>query len=297
MKDQVHLEAHPVEVKTEEKETPSSAAPMAKEFVPSPELNIHYSSDHLHPNHFHPMSQYFHPPPQHDVQSQHEKHFNVHNPISDTKWLGTGRSPMPDHLRPSEMVSQFPPQQHSLRNTNVEYHHVQNDHHVTFPHHFMHVRHQQQERPPQQQQRPFSYPIHHGVQQLTSERMVFPTDSSSLNQEEIMRQVPILQTKTPAINIQERSKGTWKWIPDSDEELQSFSPYTPFTQFDFQRHQTSPDRPYSFESSDLFSQQTTPPTGPSGISSWKSSGSTETEEANTGRPSEEAEKGDYKILK
>lgn len=304
LKDQVHLEAHPVEVKTEEKEIPPSAAPIAKEFVPSPELNIHYSSDHRHPNHFHPMNQYFRPPPQHDAQFPQENHFTVHNPIIDSKWLGSSRSPMPDHLRPPEMFSQFQAPQHGIRNTNVEYRHVQNDHHaqndhVTYPHHQQHFYQQQSQRQQsqqQQQQRPFSYPIHHGEQHSTGDRMVFPTDSSSLNQEEIIHQVPVLQTKSPAINIQERSKGTWKWIPDSDEELQSFSPYTKFTQFDFQKHQTSHDKPYSFESSDFFLQQTTPPTGPSGISGWKS-GSTETEEVNTGRPSEEAEKGDYTVLK
>lgn len=279
LKDQVRLEA----VHSDNTESPPPPAPTAKEFFPSPELSSFYTPDNRVQDHFHPVNQYMRIQPQHDAQFPNDNHFNVHHPIIDTKWLGSNRTPMHDNLRPPDLFPHFYAQ-HGLRNTNVEFknQHAYNDRHVNFPPHHHHHYHQ----PPQ-----ISHSIRGG--ELTGERsMVFPTDSNPLNMEEIVRQVPALPTKSPGLTITERSRGTWKWIPDSDEETANFNPHTKFSQHEFQSHQTSRDRPYSFESSDIFSQQTTPPSGPS---SWRSSGSSETEEI-TGRP-EEGEKLDVKLLR
>lgn len=275
LKDQVRLETQPAEIKSEEKEESRQTPPpppTPKEFIPSPELNnLYTSNENRLQDHFHPMNHYYRLPSQHDAQFPHENHhFNGQNPIIDTKWLGSSHPPLSDHHRHPHYVNQ-----HAIRNTNVEFPHLHGER-VNFPPHNFH-------------QKPFAFPTRSG--ELTGERMVFPIDSS-LNQEETIRQVPALPTKIPGLqHLSERTKGTWKWIPESDEEVISFNPFSKFTQFDFQRHQPSRDRPYSFESSDIFTQHTTP--------SIRSSGSSETEEINTGRPafSEEAEKLDIKLVR
>jgi hypothetical protein len=292
----VRQENRPAQVQTEEKEevlSPPAPSPTAKEFVPSPELNIFSSDNHL-PDHFHPMNQYFHHPSQHDVQHppkhnvynppqydipfpQLENHLNGYNPIIETKWLGGNKPPMNDqHQRSPEVYSYFPTQ-HGIRNTNVDFQQFyQGDRHVSFPNQFQH-------------QRPFSHPLRGEV---TGERMVFPTDNIPLTME-----VPALPTKQPGITITERSKGTWKWIPESDEEVQNFETRGRFNQFDFQRFKTTHDRPYSFESSDVYTQQTTPlSVSPSFSGTGWRTGSSETEEVNTGRP-EDSEKLGVKILR
>jgi hypothetical protein len=260
IRDQVRLEARP-EAQTEESEI-TPPAPTAKEFIPSPELTNFYLPDNRLQDHFHPMNQYQRIPMKHDAQYPQENFYT--NPIIDTKWLGGSRPTEIENLRPPEVHSHYLAQ-HGMRNTNVDYPHL---HHERHAHYHLHHR-----------------PQHHST-------MVFPTDSSPLNLEEVIRTVPELPTKLPGIKTHDpKPRGSWKWIPDTtDEEVKYFNPDTKFTQFDFVRHETVRDRPYSFESSsDIYLQQTTPPSGPP---------SSEEGEVNTGRPSsEEGEKFDYKVYR
>lgn len=253
VRDQVRLEARqPEEVKREEPEI-APPAPTAKEFIPSPELTSFYTPDNRLQDHFHPMNQYERFPMKHDAQFPQENFFT--NPIIDTKWLGGTRPTGYESLKPPEIYPHYVAQ-HGIRSTHVEFPHTLND-------------------------RRAHYHLHHRPQHQQQPSMVFPTDSSLLNFEEVVRTVPALPTKGPGIKTHERAKGSWKWIPDGEDEVRLFNPDTKFTQFDFVRHQTVRDRPYSFESSDIFTQQTTPPSGPSG---------SDEGEVNTGRPEFESEK-------
>lgn len=257
VRDQVRLEARP-EAQTEATEI-TPPAPTAKEFIPSPELTSLYLPDNRLQDHFHPMNQYQRTPMKHDAHFPQENFFT--NPIIDTKWLGSSRPTEIENLKPPEIQPHYLAQ-HGIRNTNVEYPHLHHD-------------------------RRAHYHLHHRPQHSS---MVFPTDSSPLNLEEVIRTVPALPTKLPGVKTHDyHPKGSWKWIPDTDDEVKYFNPETKLTQFDFVRHQTVRDRPYSFESSDIYTQQTTPPSGPP---------SSEEGEVNTGRPtSEEGEKLDYKYFR
>lgn len=280
--DQVRLEARP-DVQTEATFTLpeiTPPAPTAKDFIPSPELNSFHMPQSRHQDLFHPMNQYQTTPMNHEPHF-HQENFYI-NPTVETKWLGSGRSTGMENLRPPEVYPQYI-SQHGIRNTMVEYPHLHKD-------------------------RRAHYHLHHRPKYQQSS-MVFPTDSSPLNLEEVVRTVPALPTKIPGIQTHDsHPKGTWKWIPDADDEVRYFNPETKFTQFDFVRHQTVRDRPYSFESSDFHVQQTTPPTGSSSEEGEVHTGQPFLGEIHSGRPfsgeihtgrpfSEEEKKHDVKALR
>jgi hypothetical protein len=202
--------------------------------------------------------------------------------IDTNKWLGSGRSPN-DLLTPT--TDAMPKYFH--RNTHIE-----------FPQNYMQMSHMHVNSHHHQFNRPFNYP--------QTDRLVFPTENS-FPHEEIVRSTignnlhSSWTSKLPELNKNEKMKGSWKWVPESDEEIVTLQPEVKFHSFnsptiiyEHNRGQTVRDRPYSFESSDIFSQHTTPPTGPS--VTWSSNLLTEAlsggEEFTTGKSDETATSGE-----
>jgi hypothetical protein len=232
LKDQI---ARPAEVQPDiSKELPPPPEPTAKVFVPSPELSSLFNSHNQMHDHFHPLDQYMRPPTK-DARFPFEHPYSAQAEF-EHKWLAANRSPNDIGM---------------LRNTHVEFpHHHESQ--INFHHHsdLYHARHN-----------------HHHL--FSGERMVFPSEASAFSNEiKGNWPPPPPPSRTPEPNHNERTKGTWKWIPENDEE-ESEPPEGRFHAFhtgpviyDSPRPHTVRDRPYSFESSDIFNQQTTPPTGP-----------------------------------
>lgn len=263
LKDQI---ARPNEVQADiAVETP--LRPTSKEFVPSPELSHFYTPENNIQDHFHPMNQYYRPPLKQDANFPQENSFNLPQQF-DAKWLGNNRSPN-NNFNPNIVSSHVAPQHGTLRNTQIEFPHHHVDRHVHFhnPYDYHHHYHQ------------FNHFGHHGGSN-TGERMVFPNDASPFSDEvKTTPSIPSWPTKIPELNKNERMKGSWKWIPEVEEDSPTIQPESKFQSYhshgfhyEIAKPQTARDRPYTFESSELFNQHTTPPTGPS--STWSSSSGT-----------------------
>ena len=267
LKDQI---ARPAEVQADIA-VQSPPRSTSNEFFPSQELSPLYTPENHIQNHFHPMNQYFRPPIKQDAHFPQDNSFNLPQQI-DTKWLGGNRSPN-DNLNPNDVNPHFMQQHGQFRNTHVEFPHHHEDRQVHFHnvhnpndyHHQHHYHHQ------------FNH-FNHGSAN-TGERMIFPNEQSPFSNEEIIKttvSIPTWPTKIPDFNKQEaKLKGSWKWVPESEEEIHftTLQPETKFHSFhspthfyDSHKPQTVRDRPYTFESSEIFSHHTTPPTGPASSS-------------------------------
>lgn len=255
LKDQI---ARPNEVQADiAVETPLRST-STKDFVPSPELSPLYTANNHIQDHFHPVNQYYRPPTKQDV---HFPHDSSHPSHLDTKWLGSSRSPTdsPNDISPSQFM-----QQHGrTRNTQIDYplrhHHVDRDvHYNDFNNHHFHHDH-------------YKSHFNQHISENTGERMVFPSEASPFSDEITPpSSLPPWPQKIPELNKHEKMKGSWKWVPEGDDETETIPPETKFPGFNvhssfFESHkppQTVHDRPYAFESSEIFSHHTTPPTGP-----------------------------------
>lgn len=257
LRDQI---ARPAEVQADiSRDTP----PSGREFIPSPELNqLLITNNHMQ-DHFHPLNQYFRPPTNQDARFPLENPFNTQPQIVDTKWLGGNRSPteQQQNIHPNDIIPNILKQHGMYRNTQVEFPHHHVDRQVHFPQQF-------------QQSSHYSHNYHNPFSSSSSsgERMIFP-ESKPFSDE--IKNFPPLLSKTPDFIKNERMKGSWKWIPETEEENPTAQPESRFQSFHSgpsiyeqiaqQRPQTVRDRPYSFELGDFFSQpqlHTTPPTGP-----------------------------------
>ena len=263
LKDQI---ARPAEVQQDiaVNEPPRSSS---KGFIPSQELSPLYTPENHIQNHFHPMNTYYRPPLKQDAHFPQENSFNFPQQI-DTKWLGGNRSPN-DNLNPNDVSSHFMQQHGQYRNTLAEFPHQHADRQVHFnnvhnPHDYHHQHHYHHQ---------FNHFDHGGIN--TGERMVFPNEQNPFSNEDAIKSTPSIPTwptKIPELNNHElKPKGSWKWVPESDgvDEIVTFPPETKFHSFHppthfYESHKppTVRDRPYSFESSEIFSHHTTPPTGP-----------------------------------
>lgn len=192
-------------------------------------------------------------------------YFHPMNPLQDNFFKNAITEPRVLGVNnPNDILNINPPEvhphylaQHGIKNTNIDYDRLSNYH--------FHQRSNQEQS-----------------------SMVFPTESSLLSLEEVIRTVQELPTKLPEIKSYDPrlQKGSWKWVSDTEDKFKFFNPENKLTQFDFVRHHTVHDRPYSFESSDIFTQPTTPHSG------------SEEGEINTGRPiSEDEENLKYKNFK
>jgi hypothetical protein len=277
LKDQI---ARPAEVQPDiSKELPPPPEPTAKEFIPSPELSSFFNADNQARDHFHPLNQFMRPPTKEAARfpfESEEQKWNHHN------------------IHPNDVAPNFLQQHGMMRNTHVEFPHQHADRQINFfsqhfpSHDTYHPRHNNHHQ-------------HHQHQFFggSSERMIFPTETSPFSDEFKSN----WQSK-----LNDNKKGTWKWIPDNNEQ-EVESPEAKFNAFhsgpaiyDSPRPHTVRDRPYSFESGDVFNQHTTPPTGPAsgGGFPWPTAEALMTGEemATTGK-SDESERGhlDVKLLR
>ncbi|KAL7018201.1 hypothetical protein ACKWTF_010665 [Chironomus riparius] len=290
LKDQI---ARPAEVQQDiAVQTPPRSS--SKEFYPSQELSPLYTPENNIQSHFHPMNTYYRPPTKQDAHFPQDNSFNFPQQI-EAKWLGGNRSPN-DNLNPNDANSPVMQQHGQFRNTHVDFQHQHADrqahfHNVHNPHDYHHQHHFHHQ---------FNH-FDHGSAN-TGERMIFPNEQNPFSNDEAIKSTPSIQawpTKVPDFNKPElKPKGSWKWIPEDDggDEVntfppdvmfntfppdtkfntflkdQKFNPFPPDTKFntfhspthfyDSNKPQTVRDRPYSFESSEIFSHHTTPPTGP-----------------------------------
>lgn len=222
--------------------------------------------------------------------------FPFENSEIDHKWLVGSRSPNEHHIiHPNDVGHNFLQQHGMLRNTHVEFPHHHSDRQINF--------HQHQYLP---QDLRDHYHSRNNFQfnGNSGERMIFPSDTP-FSDEFKNNNNNIWPTKVPDLSKHERNKGTWKWIPDNNNNEENESPEARFHAFhsgpviyDSQRPHTVRDRPYTFESTDVFSQQTTPPTGPG--STWPTAEALMTgEEISTTGKSDESERShlDVKLLR
>lgn len=184
------------------------------------------------------MNHYYRPVKQ-DARYPTESPFSS-PPVLDTRWLGGNRSPN-DLMRPpiDFMVppqvqqgrntnSDFPPQVQQGRNTNSDFppYFAPNPEHRQFP------------------QFPYA----------SDEKITFPSEENPNSVEHKYQPWPN-HLPVPAINYKTTTKGSWKWVPDEDDDslnsslnIENDSKPTPYgLPYETPRPQTSHDRPYNFD--------------------------------------------------
>ncbi|KAG5672171.1 hypothetical protein PVAND_002322 [Polypedilum vanderplanki] len=288
LKDQIAKSAeNQPDISKELPPTPSSDS-TAKQFIPSPELTSLFNPDNQAHNHFKPFNQFMRPPSK-------DASFPFENNEIDKWFGGHNRSPNEHHIHPNDVNHNFLQQHGMLRNTHVEFPHHHSDRQTNFHQHHYFPQEQYHSR---NSQHSFQFNANSG------ERMIFPSDTPF--SEEFKNNNNNWPSKLPEMNSKnERLKGTWKWIPDNNEDNES--PEAKFHTFhsgpviyDSPRPHTVRDRPYTFESTDVFNQQTTPPTGPGIGSTWPTAEALMTgEEISTTGKSDESERChlDVKLLR
>lgn len=224
--------ARPAEVKNDiSKDNP-------QEFQPSPEVSPLFNREHRAPDHFAPMSEYFHPQNQDVRYPPIQSPFST-NPPQDNRWVNRNQSPN-EIQRP--FYSNEIPRQPLIpqgRNTNIDF-----PYQNTLHHHQYHLHRQ------------FS----------NEENIKFPSEEHSSDE---LRSTswPSFNPpgnnpshQVPALNFK-NAKGSWKWIPEEEShpknssEIYGFVPESKISVHETpllyeSRPQTSRDRPYSFDTQD-----------------------------------------------